>query len=755
MKVRRADEIAIEHHLRRLAVHGDDVPAGAKRRRTAVADHDDAIAEVEIAPRVQVEHLARGDGSHEEKRRDGLEGHGWRGFLLSRGGVAERRAERLHRLLRRNLGKLGHEGFPRRGGRLEPRLGRLELRETLLLREMLERRLEFQTLESRIRIRVDGVEHPPVLRLVLLHELRRVLRVLPPVPVLPGAGVIRHAKTLRRGFEVQTEIDAIEPSGVLRGRHPERTGEHAQPARREPQLLRQRVRRFVSPANHALQDASTDAGTRRNGIHETLETLPGDAVRDGGDGAEVTSTEIQRDVSRGEAAEIVGVGVRGGVLRQARARARVRGERQLRGQQRLRLAETFLQRSVRVAHETFALATVQRDGDLALHVDAARRQKFVRRALRLRAPLGRTVRGSNPASHNLLGLVAHRHDHRLSKVRPTHVHASAEKMREARRAVGPVAAGAKRDVAPLPDAKNQRLFLRGGAEDVHAGVLELAAHRQRVHRGKSGGTIDAELHSVEERTRAAETPTALGELAGRHTLKRAGLTREEPAEHLRKGRGHVLGAVGVVLEYDQRTRSVASNLRFGELLRRHGGDALLEERLVEEREQHDPLPVVPLALEVHLQFGREERRERGVRRVHEPTERLGKKRGALRRLHGEELLERAKRHAVLKLRREFPEPGAQIGRHGRVMEGIIPRPRRDAAIIVLKHPAESLEVRLAKLGERRRLTNLEPELLAIVHLLPTLDARAALLEHRALRRAHHRRVLGDAIVVGIGRRFGF
>ena len=497
VKVRRADEVAIEHHLRRLAVHGDDVPARAERRRTSVADHDDAIAEVEIAPRVQVEHLARRDGSHEEKRRDGLEGHGRRGFL-PRGRVAERRAERLHRLLRGHLGKLGHEGFPRRGGRLEPRLGRLELRETRILREMLERRLEFQTLESGIRVRVDGVEHPPVLRLVLLHELHRVLRVLPPVPVLPGAGVIRHAETLRRGFEVQTEIDAVEPTRVLRRRHPQRTGEHAQPAKREPQLLRHRVRRLVSPAHHALQDASADAGARRYGFDETLEALPGDGAGDGGDGAEVASTEVQRGIPRGEAAEIVGVGgVRGGTFRQARARARIRRERELRGQQRLRLSETFLQRSVGVAHETFALAAVQRDGDLALHVDASRREEFVRRALRLRAPLGRPVRGSNPAADDLLGLVAHRHHHRLAKVGPTHVHASAEKMREARRARRAVAAGAKRGVATLPDAKDQRLLLRGGAEDVHAGVFKVAAHRQRVHRGKPWGTIDAELHPVE------------------------------------------------------------------------------------------------------------------------------------------------------------------------------------------------------------------------------------------------------------------
>ena len=210
-----------------------------------------------------------------------------------------------------------------------------------------------------------------------------------------------------------------------------------------------------------------------------------------------------------------------------------------------------------------------------------------------------------------------------------------------------------------------------------------------------------------------------------------------------------------MLEHDERTRFVASNLSFGELLRRHGVDALLEEGLVQEREQHHPLPVVPLALEVHLEFGREERRERGVRRGHEPTERLGQERGALRGLHGEELLERAKRDAVIKRRREFPEPDAQIRRHGRVVEGIIPRPRRDTAVIVLKHPVESLEVRLAKLGEGRRLANLEPELLAIVHLLPPLDARAALLEHRAFRRAHHRRVRGDAFVGGVGQTFGF
>ena len=84
------------------------------------------------------------------------------------------------------------------------------------------------------------------------------------------------------------------------------------------------------------------------------------------------------------------------------------------------------------------------------------------------------------------------------------------------------------------------------------------------------------------------------------------------------------------------------------------------------------------------------------------------------------------------------------------MERVVPGPRRDSPVVVLEDPVQAFKVRPPELGEGRGLANLELELFPVVHLLPRLDTAAAVLEHRALRRGHHRGIRGDTL--GFSRR---
>mmetsp|Transcript_6102 Transcript_6102/g.22342 ORF Transcript_6102/g.22342 Transcript_6102/m.22342 type:complete len:357 (+) Transcript_6102:526-1596(+) len=270
-----------------------------------------------------------------------------------------------------------------------------------------------------------------------------------------------------------------------------------------------------------------------------------------------------------------------------------------------------------------------------------------------------------------------------------------------------------------------------------------------MHGREPGRAVRAEIHPGEERLYAAEARAIVRELPGGRGLERARLAREQTAERLRQRRRYVRLAVRVVPEHDQRAGLVPRDLRVRELGRRDAVDALLQEVLVQERQQHDALPVVALPLEVHLELSREKRRQRRVRRRHQPPERLRQQRRARRRLHREELLERPERDPVVEARGELTEPGAEVGSHRSVMERIVPRPRRDAAVVVPQHPVQALEVRLSQLLQRRGLAHLELELLAVVNLLPPLDP--ALLERVSLRDGHHRRLRADAAaVLGLG-----
>ena len=331
----------------------------------------------------------------------------------------------------------------------------------------------------------------------------------------------------------------------------------------------------------------------------------------------------------------------------------------MRGDHDVRLPEPFLEAPVRVPDEALALAAVQLHRGLP-DVHALGLHQRVRRALRLRAPLRARVRlPSRALPDDLLGLVAHGHHDRFLQVRPRDEHAAAEEVRERRRAggiVGGIGIGQQARVAPAADAQNQRFFLARRPEDVDPRVLELAPSLEARHRREPGRAVDAELDAREQAAAPAEARAVRRELARRHALERLGFAGKQAREHLRERRRRVARAGGRVLKHDQGTGLVALNLRGAQLVPRNAGDALLQERLVEEWEQDDALPVVSLALEVHLEFAREEGRQRRVRRVHEPTKRLGEQRGALRRLHGEELLERAEGPAVVERDGQVPQP---------------------------------------------------------------------------------------------------
>ena len=97
-----SDEVAVEHHLRRLAVHRADEPAGAERRRARVSDHHHPVAQVKVPSGVEVEHLARADRLHQKQRGDALERDGRRRLRLD----GRRDEDVLDSLLGGDAGKL-------------------------------------------------------------------------------------------------------------------------------------------------------------------------------------------------------------------------------------------------------------------------------------------------------------------------------------------------------------------------------------------------------------------------------------------------------------------------------------------------------------------------------------------------------------------------------------------------------------------------------------------------------------------------
>ena len=185
----------------------------------------------------------------------------------------------------------------------------------------------------------------------------------------------------------------------------------------------------------AVHHPPRDASVGRHGLHEHLQALTLLHARDGGHGAEVRSAEVERDVADGEpAGGFKIIPVERGSLLHPRRRGRVRREHELRGEERVRLAEPFLERAVGVAHQPLARSDVQRDGRLP-DVHPSLRHPLVRHPLHLRAPLARGVRDADTAAGDLLRLVRHRHDHRLLQVRPVDVHAAVDQVRVGRGAV--------------------------------------------------------------------------------------------------------------------------------------------------------------------------------------------------------------------------------------------------------------------------------------------------------------------------------
>eukprot|EP00966_Prymnesium_polylepis_P163405 3777067-Prymnesium_polylepis.1 len=99
--------------------------------------------------------------------------------------------------------------------------------------------------------------------------------------------------------------------------------------------------------------------------------------------------------------------------------------------------------------------------------------------------------------------------------------------------------------------------------------------------------------------------------------------------------------------------------------------------LVDEREERDGLPLLPLAVGVEGE-GRGERVEHGRRgREHQVAVRVRHELRRLRRQDGEELRERRERRALLQLDRVGAE-AAQVGGERRVEVGVVPVPRAAA-----------------------------------------------------------------------------
>ena len=341
--------------------------------------------------------------------------------------------QRFDRRLGRHLGELGHERPARGGGGLDPGFARLERRQAFRLGHVRERDVQLQTFETVFGIRHERVEHPAVVLLVVLQELDRELRELPPGAVLTGPRVIRDAQPFRLRLQVQTEVDAVVPTRVFARRDPQRTGELRQRARAQTDFARHRAEVLVPAALHALQDAAPDARARRRGLDGNLQAARVRAHHRRRR-AEMRAPQKQSRVAGAKAARRVARARRGGergALRESRARVGVRGEHELRGDGVLRLPEALLQRPVGVTHQTFARAHVNRDGDdTAIH--AARHEELVRRLLGRRAPLARAMRDAPPARDDFLAAVAHRRHGSLAQVRPADVHAPPDQVREGR-----------------------------------------------------------------------------------------------------------------------------------------------------------------------------------------------------------------------------------------------------------------------------------------------------------------------------------
>ena len=341
---------------------------------------------------------------------------------------------------------------------------------------MLERDVELQALEPAVGVGLERGEHPRVRALVVLEELDALLRKLPPVALLHRPGVVRDAQAFVAALQVEADVDPVEPPRVLRGRDPQRAGEHGERAGGRGQLPGQRSQVLPPTTLVPQHHPPRDPRVRRHRLHEHLQARALTHGRHGRDGAEVGSAEEERRVADGETAGGLDVvAVQRGSLLHARRRRRVRRDDQLRWEEGVRLTEPLLERPVGMAHQSLARADVERDGGLA-HVDAPGHHALVRGALHLGAPLAARVRGPNAPPRDLLGLVGHGHDHGLLQVRPVDVNASVEKVRVSRRAARALlGADQKRRVPAAAHAHDERLLLARGAKDVDPRVLELAA----------------------------------------------------------------------------------------------------------------------------------------------------------------------------------------------------------------------------------------------------------------------------------------
>ena len=450
---------------------------------------------------------------------------------------------------------------------------------------MFKRDVQLQTFEAVFGIRHQRVKHPPVVLLVVLQELDRELRELPPGAVLTGPRVIRDAQAFRDRLQVQTEVDAVVPPRVFGRRDPQRTGELRQRARAQADFARHGAEVLVPAALHALQDAAADARARRRGLDGDLQAARVRAHHSRRR-AEMRAPQKQSRVAGAKAARrgaLVARRGERGALREPRARVGVRGEHELRGDGVLRLPEALLQRSVGVAHQTFARAHVDRDGDGAA-IHAFGHEERLRRLLSGRAPLARAVRDAPPARHDLLAAVAHRRHGSLAQVRPADVHAPTDQVREGRGAcrvvrVPPVLFFAKKrqqtGIAAFVDSHDERLLLGSRAEHVHPRVLQLAAAFQSVHGREAWWTLHAELHVRKQTVKAPEALAVFWDLAGRHRLERLRSARVQPGKRSGERRRDVARSLWSVAKHHERPRFVPRNLCVREFRRRNGRDALL------------------------------------------------------------------------------------------------------------------------------------------------------------------------------------
>ena len=291
------------------------------------------------------------------------------------------------------------------------------------------------------------------------------------------------------------------------------------------------------------------------------------------------------------------------------------------------------------------------------------------------------------------------------------------------------------------ELQHEGLLLGGGAKDVHAHGIQPAGNLERLQGWEAHGVAQTCSRALGHLSGEALLP--FRERWGRGDHHHPALALHDVGELVRQGglAEERLLRLFVVVEGHHGPQGVPLELLLGEPGRVDVSALRFEQHLlIDEGDEHDALPVCPLALHVQVKI-------RG-KVVHGPPQRrrvvqdellvaLREQLCARRGHHRQQLLEGVEGLPVVELELADPGEAVTLAGHGGVVVRVVPVPRHHATVVVLKHPRNSPNVLLRDTPHVALAVALQ--LHVVVPVLPGLEALFALLkkDQGAGLRGHH------------------